>query len=155
MPRPLVDGEGKRNAYFAGPVRGPALDFCLAIHRDFAYAYGWLTPILVLLAMAAGLPRRALLLAVALLALYAIQTYLPTIADALPTLASLHAINALLVFWLAVQVARSVSAEAARWVRDRLMDGLAVPDGGRRRVLISREGSLFRRCENDAATFPC
>jgi len=78
------------------------------LHRDFAYLYGWLTPILVLLAMAAGLPRRVLLLTVALLALYAIQTYLPTIADALPGLAALHAINALLVFWLAVQVARSV-----------------------------------------------
>jgi hypothetical protein len=78
------------------------------LHRDFAYVYGWLTPILVLLAMVAGLPRRALLLTMALLALYAIQTYLPTIAEALPRIASLHAINALLVFWLAVQVARSV-----------------------------------------------
>ena len=78
------------------------------LHRDFAYVYGWLTPILVLLAMAARLPRRVVLLTVALLALYAIQTYLPTIADALPWIASLHAINALLVFWLAVQVARSV-----------------------------------------------
>lgn len=77
-------------------------------HRDFAYTYGWLTPILVLLAMVAGLPRRVLLLTVGLLCLYAIQTYLPTIAEALPWLATLHAINALLVFWLAVQVARSV-----------------------------------------------
>lgn len=78
------------------------------LHRDFAYLYGWLTPILVLLATAAGLPRRVLLLTVALLALYAIQTYLPTISDALPRIAALHAINALLVFWLAVRVARSV-----------------------------------------------
>ena len=78
------------------------------LHRDFAYVYGWLTPILVVLGMAAGLPRRVILLTVALLALYAIQTYLPTIADVLPRLATLHAINALLVFWLAVQVARSV-----------------------------------------------
>lgn len=30
MPRPLVDGEGKRNAYFAGPVRGPDGRFHLA-----------------------------------------------------------------------------------------------------------------------------
>ncbi len=78
------------------------------LHRDFAYIYGWLTPILVLLAMVAGLPRRVLLLTVALLTLYAIQTYLPTIADTLPRIAALHAVNALLVFWLAVQVARSV-----------------------------------------------
>lgn len=78
------------------------------LHRDFAYLYGWLTPILVLLATVAGLPRRVLLLTVVLLALYAVQTYLPTISDALPRLAALHSINALLVFWLAVQVARAV-----------------------------------------------
>jgi capsular polysaccharide biosynthesis protein len=45
----------------------------------------------------------------------------------------------------------SVSARAARWVRERLMDGLAIPGGGPRRILVSREGSLFRRCENEAA----
>ena len=78
------------------------------LHRDFAYLYGWLTPILVLLATVAGVPRRVLLLTVALLALYAIQTYLPTISEALPRIAALHSINALLVFWLAVRVARSV-----------------------------------------------
>jgi hypothetical protein len=78
------------------------------LHRDFAYVYGWLTPILVLLAMIAGLPRHVLLPTLTLLALYAIQTYLPTISNTLPRLAALHAINALLVFWLAVRVARSV-----------------------------------------------
>lgn len=78
------------------------------LHRDFAYLYGWLTPILVLLATVAGLSRRVLLPTVALLALYAIQTYLPTISETLPRIAALHAINALLVFWLAVRVARSV-----------------------------------------------
>jgi capsular polysaccharide biosynthesis protein/Flp pilus assembly protein TadD len=46
----------------------------------------------------------------------------------------------------------SVSAPAARWVRDRLMAGLASVDhSGPRRIMISREGSLFRRCENEAA----
>lgn len=46
----------------------------------------------------------------------------------------------------------SVSAPAARWVRDRLAAGLASADHpGPRRILISREGSLFRRCENEAA----
>ena len=83
------------------------------LHRDFAYVYGWLTPILVLLAMASGLPRRVLLPTIALLALYAIQTYLPTIAEELPRVAALHAVNALLVFWLAVRVARSVA-----WIPD-------------------------------------
>jgi capsular polysaccharide biosynthesis protein len=46
----------------------------------------------------------------------------------------------------------AVSAPAARWVRDRLMAGMGRADHhGPRRILISREGSLFRRCENEAA----
>jgi capsular polysaccharide biosynthesis protein len=46
----------------------------------------------------------------------------------------------------------SVSAPAARWVRDRLMAGMGRAEHpGLRRILISREGSLFRRCENEAA----
>jgi capsular polysaccharide biosynthesis protein/Flp pilus assembly protein TadD len=45
----------------------------------------------------------------------------------------------------------SVNAQAAHWVRERLMAGLRTGHGGARRILISREGSLFRRCENEAA----
>jgi capsular polysaccharide biosynthesis protein/Flp pilus assembly protein TadD len=44
----------------------------------------------------------------------------------------------------------SVNVQAARWVRERLMAGMRTGRGGRR-ILISREGSLFRRCENEAA----
>jgi hypothetical protein len=78
------------------------------LHRDFAYTYGWLAPGLVLLGSLAGLPRAVMALAVAVLVLYAIQTYLPTIAAELPMLAAIHAVNALLVFWLAVRLARAV-----------------------------------------------
>jgi Family of unknown function (DUF6220) len=78
------------------------------LHRDFAYTYGWLAPGLVLLAGLARLPRRVLGLAVVLLVLYAVQTYLPLLADRLPTIAAFHAVNALLVFWVAVRLARAV-----------------------------------------------
>jgi Family of unknown function (DUF6220) len=79
------------------------------LHRDFAYTYGWLAPVLVLLAGLAGVPRRVLVLSVALLVLYAVQTYLPLMADALPGVAAVHAVNALLVFWVAVRLARAVA----------------------------------------------
>jgi hypothetical protein len=78
------------------------------LHRDFAYTYGWLAPGLVLLGSFARLPRSAMWLAIAVLVLYAVQTYLPTISDALPTVAAVHAVNALAVFWLAVRLARAV-----------------------------------------------
>jgi hypothetical protein len=77
------------------------------LHRDFAYIYGWLAPILVLLAGVVGASRRAWRLAVALLVLFAIQTYLPTLATVAPGVAALHAPNALLVFWVALQLARA------------------------------------------------
>lgn len=76
------------------------------LHRDFAYTYGWMTPILVLLAGFAGAPRRVLATAVALLVLFAVLTYLPTIADVAPYIAAVHGVLALAVFWLAVRFAR-------------------------------------------------
>lgn len=78
------------------------------LHRDFAYTYGWLAPGLVLLGSLARLPRSVMWLAVAVLVLYAVQTYLPTISDAFPTVAAVHSVNALLVFWVAVRLARAV-----------------------------------------------
>lgn len=83
------------------------------LHRDFAYTYGWLAPIIVLLAMWAPVPRRARALAVILLVLYAVETYLPTIADVAPVVAAVHAVNALAVFWVALELARSVSRNPA------------------------------------------
>jgi mercuric ion transport protein len=78
------------------------------LHRDFAYTYGWLTPLLVLLAALARAPQRTRILAVALLVLFAIQTYLPLLADRAPGLAAVHAVTALLVVLVAVQLARSL-----------------------------------------------
>jgi hypothetical protein len=78
------------------------------LHGDFAYLYGWLTPILVLLAARAGSPH-ALRLAGALLVLFAIQTFLPMLADVAPSVAALHALNALVVGWLALQLAQTAS----------------------------------------------
>lgn len=90
------------------------------LHREFAYLYGWLAPGLVLLAVAARAEHRVVTLAVGVLVLFGIQTYLPTIAERLPELASIHAINALAIVWAGVELARSASKppEPAR-TRDR------------------------------------
>jgi hypothetical protein len=77
----------------------------VGIHREFAYVYGWGAPALVLLAAAGRVPRRHLAWTVALLVLFSLQTYLPLIAEELPLLGAVHAVNALLVVWLAVHVA--------------------------------------------------
>ena len=81
----------------------------VGIHREFAYIYGWLSPAMVLLAVGARLPRRTVLLTVALLVLFALQTYLPSLAERLPNVAALHAVNAIAVVWIAATLAMSVA----------------------------------------------
>lgn len=80
------------------------------LHVQFPYLYGWLTPVLVLLAAASGASRRERLLSVALLVLFAIQTYLPLFKSTVPLLAALHAVNALVVATVAVSLAVAASA---------------------------------------------
>ena len=75
------------------------------LHRPFAYTYGWLAPILVLLAVAGRLPRNRLWLTMLLVVLFAVQTYLPTLKDQAPWIAAFHAVNALLLIWLALHLA--------------------------------------------------
>lgn len=99
------------------------------LHRDFAYTYGWLAPILVLLAGLAGAPAPVLSTSVALLVAFAVQTYLPLIASALPTIAALHAILALGIVWLAVRLARLASAPRAATESHPLRDSGPMPPG--------------------------
>jgi hypothetical protein len=77
-----------------------------AVHRDFAYVYGWLAPILVLLSGAARVPTGTRRLTIVLLVLFAAQTVLPSLRDQVPLLAALHPVNALAIFALGVVVAR-------------------------------------------------
>jgi hypothetical protein len=77
-----------------------------SLHRDFAYVYGWLTPILVLLGGLARVSARLRWLTVVLLVLFAVQTVLPSLAEQLPLVGAFHTVIALAMFWLAVVVAR-------------------------------------------------
>lgn len=81
-----------------------------SVHRDFAYVYGWLAPILVLLSAAARVPTGTRSLTILLLVLFAIQTVLPSLKSQFPVLAALHAVNAMVIFALSVVVARRAVA---------------------------------------------
>ena len=84
-----------------------------SIHRDFAYVYGWLAPILVLLAGVARVPARLRTITIVLLVAFAVQTVLPSLKDQYPFLSAFHTVNALLIFGLGVTLAR----RATDWVR--------------------------------------
>lgn len=76
------------------------------IHRTFAYAYGWLSAALVLAAVVGRLEATRVRWTVILLVLFALQTYLPSLAQRAPVLAAFHSVNALALFWLALHLAR-------------------------------------------------
>jgi hypothetical protein len=94
-----------------------------SIHRDFAYLYGWLTPVLVLLAGFAQAPRSTRDLTIVLVVLFAVQVVLPSMRDVLPLLAALHAVNALALF----SIAMVVVARATHLLRARSADRVAEP----------------------------
>lgn len=78
----------------------------LDLHREFGYNLP-LVPLLMLpVAWPAHVGRRTGWLTVALFVLAAVQTMLPAFRGPMPVIAALHPVNALLVFWLAVVVAR-------------------------------------------------
>ena len=83
------------------------------IHRDFAYVYGWLAPLLVLLASVARVPSGLRYLSLVLLLLFAAQTVLPSLKGQFPLLAAFHTVNALAIFGVGLTLAR----RATEWVR--------------------------------------
>jgi len=86
-----------------------------ALHRNFAYIYGWLLPIMLLLARVGRLPARMAGLTVLLLVMFAVQTVLPGFTKQFPFLGPLHVLNAFAMFGLAIVLAR----RAGRYANER------------------------------------
>ena len=84
-----------------------------SLHRNFAYVYGWLLPVLLLLAKLGRMSTGLFAGTVLLLVLYAVQTILPALSKAVPVLGPLHAINALALFGLGVFLAQRAARSSA------------------------------------------
>lgn len=86
-------------------------------HMDLGYTVGIVAVLLVATALIARVGRRAVLITLALLAMYVVQTILPLMRGTMPALAALHPLNALLLFalsaWYARTAWRSQAAAAA------------------------------------------
>jgi hypothetical protein len=82
-------------------------------HIEFGYTWVGLAAVALLISGLVARPgRRTVGLVVALFVLYIVQTALPSARQAYPAIAALHPVNALLMFGLAVNVARSATALA-------------------------------------------
>lgn len=79
-------------------------------HRNLGYLLSLAPVIPLLLAWPARAGQRTVLLCAALLVAAFIQSILPGLRDSVSWIAALHPVNALLVFWLSVLVARRAVA---------------------------------------------
>ena len=83
----------------------------MSLHRDFGYLVS-VVPLLMTVAAAVGRTGRLTLLSAGLLVLAFVQTSLPYARDGIPVIAALHPVNALLLFWLGLTIARRATTLA-------------------------------------------
>jgi len=82
-------------------------------HIEFGYTWMGLAAFALLISGLVARPgRRTVGLVIGLFVLYIVQTLLPSARQAYPAIAALHPVNALLIFGLALYVARSAMALA-------------------------------------------
>lgn len=75
-------------------------------HREFGYSFGWLTLVMLVLALVGRLPRRQVLVVVGIILAFALQSVLIALRADMPTVAALHPLNGVLVLLLTVEVTR-------------------------------------------------
>lgn len=76
-------------------------------HREFGWTYGWLTLAILILALAARVPRRITGATVLLLALFALQSVFVVVRVEAPAVAALHPLNGFAILALGGWVARA------------------------------------------------
>jgi len=88
-------------------------------HREFGYAFGWLTLIILILALVGRSPRRITGLSILLLVQFALQSVFVALRGSLPAVAALHPLNGFALLGVAIVatrlswVARRVPVDAA------------------------------------------
>jgi len=75
-------------------------------HREFGYAFGWLTLVALILALVAGTPRRITGLVALILVQFTLQSVFVAIRAELPMLAALHPLNGFALLGVAILATR-------------------------------------------------
>lgn len=81
-----------------------------SLHREWGYTFGWLAIILLALALIGRMPRQAIGGSVLLVVLFTLQSVFVALRTSAPTIAALHLVNAVAIFWLSTWLARSAAA---------------------------------------------
>ena len=75
-------------------------------HREFGYVFGWLTLVVLILALAGRAPRGITGLSVLLLVQFALQSVFVALRADLPAIAALHPLNGFALLGVAIVTAR-------------------------------------------------
>jgi hypothetical protein len=74
-------------------------------HRNFGYLFGWLTLVLLIVALVGRMPRRFVGLAVLILVLFSLQSVFVALRADMPAIAALHPLNGFLILGVATYTA--------------------------------------------------
>ena len=74
-------------------------------HRNFGYLFGWLTLVLLVIALVGRMPRRYVGLAVLILVLFAFQSIFVALRKDMPAIAALHPLNGFFILGVATYTA--------------------------------------------------
>ena len=74
-------------------------------HRNFGYLFGWLTLVLLVIALVGRMPRRYVGLGVLILVLFALQSVFVALRDDMPAIAALHPLNGFCILGVATYAA--------------------------------------------------
>ena len=88
-------------------------------HRNFGYLFGWLTLVLLVIALVGRMPRRFVGPAVLILVLFSLQSVFVALRADMPAIAALHPLNGFLILGVATSTAwTSWKARAESAIRE-------------------------------------
>lgn len=82
-------------------------------HRTFAFIFGWLTLVMLVLALVGRLGRRTIARVVILLVLFSLQSVFVDVRPTMPELAALHPVNGFLILLVGILTAMESRMAAA------------------------------------------
>jgi hypothetical protein len=82
-------------------------------HQGFGYLFGWLTVVMLVLAIAGRTGRRLIGLSALTLVMFALQSVFVLVRDDLPIVAALHPVNGVATAFVALAIIRSARSGAS------------------------------------------
>lgn len=97
-----------------------------ATHREFGYLFGWLTLILLALAIIGRLGRRWILMSLLVFGLFVMQSVFVTLRESAPAVAALHPVNGFLILLISISLAQRARRELRKPAAAEAPEPLAV-----------------------------